>query len=152
MDFIDDNHEDFYEEKLRILKQQGKEDVYYKSVIYTLGICEDTRKNFNKIFNIDKGEINVDSLQEAWQTGISMKVTRLAFNLWNDCKYDSRDDFKNRKTSSLYNVSEIFCCGYANYFITALQIRYPEYFARYKERNMLDKNKDSKKKDRRLER
>jgi len=37
-----------------------------------------------------KGEINIDSLQTAWQTSTSKKTTRLAFSLWNsNNNYDS---------------------------------------------------------------
>lgn len=75
-----------------------------------------------------KGEINIDSLQTAWQTSTSKKTTRLAFNLWNSSNnYDSEEDLENRIVSKRYNVSEIFCCSYAPYFWEAIKIRYPEY-------------------------
>ena len=50
---------------------------------------------FDRVFNLERGEINVDSLSEAWQTGSSEKVTRMAFSLWNECNYDSIEDFEN---------------------------------------------------------
>ena len=61
--------------------------------------------------------------------GSSVKVTRLAFSLWNRCNYDSEEDIENEKVSIYYNVSEIFCCSYAPYFYEAIKLRYPEYTA-----------------------
>lgn len=104
-----------------------KTDVYYKSIVYTLGICETTREHFNNIFNLKTGEINIDSINGAYQTGTSEKVTRMAFSLWNRCNYNSKKDIENEKLSSYYNVSEIFSCSYAPYFYEAIKIRYPEY-------------------------
>lgn len=127
MKFIDNKHREFWNEKLKILEQKGKTDVYYKSLVYTLGICETTRQNFNDIFNIKTGEINIDSLQGAYQTGASEKVTRMAFNLWNNCSYDSEKDIEDNKVSKDYNVSEIFSCSYAPYFYEGIKIRYPEF-------------------------
>lgn len=128
MEFVDDEHEKFWNEKNLIMQEYGKTDVYYKSIVYTLGICETTRNNFNKIFSIENGEINIDSINSAFQTGTSEKVTRMAFSLWNRCNYDSDKDRQKGKVSKYYNPSEIFCCSYAPYFVEALKIRYPEYF------------------------
>ena len=127
MKFIDEEHQDFFERKLNELAQYGKTDVYYRSLIYTLGICETTRDHFNQIFDIKKGEINKDSICAAWQTGTSSKVTRMAFSLWNRCMYDSEEDLEKGEMSSYYNPSEIFCCSYAPYLYEGVKIRYPEY-------------------------
>lgn len=122
--FVDIEHQNFYEQKL---KEIGKSDVYSRALIYTLAICPVTREHFNDIFDLKNGEINIDSLQKGYQTGSSEKVTRLAFSLWNRCNYDCTDDIENDKPSIYYNPSEIFCCSYAPYFWQAIQIRYPEY-------------------------
>lgn len=127
MKFIDDKHQQFYEEKIKEIEKNRKIDSYYRSLIYTLGICETTRMNFNKIFNIQNETINIDSLNEGWQTGSSIKTTRMAFSLWCACMYDSEDNIEKDIKSNGYNVSEIFCCGYAPYFYEAIKIRYPEY-------------------------
>ena len=62
--FIDKEHREFFKEKYNSLQGYRKTDVYYLSLIYLLGIDENTRNNFNKIFDIDKGEINIEALQE----------------------------------------------------------------------------------------
>lgn len=127
MKFINREHELFFVNKLRELFKYKNPDVYYQSLIYTLGVCEVTRDNFNKIFNLKSGEINIDAINSSWQTGTSEKVTRMAFSLWNGCMYDNQEDARNRKMSSFYNPSEIFSCSYAPYFYEGIKLRYPEY-------------------------
>ena len=145
MEFIDDEHEKFWEEKNLIMQKYGKTDVYYKSIVYTLGICETTRSNFDKIFSIENGEINIDSINSAFQTGTSEKVTRMAFSLWNRCNYDSEKDRQKGKISEYYNPSEIFCCSYAPYFVEALKLRYPEYFRVYQNNRTIKVNDTNEK-------
>ena len=127
MKFASKEHQKFWLEKFDEMIQLRKTDVYYKSIIYTLGMCETTRKNFDDIFNLKSGEINIDALQGKYQTGTSKKVTRLAFSLWNGCNFDREQDIENKNLSANYNVSEIFSCSYAPYFYEAIKIRFPEY-------------------------
>lgn len=128
MEFIDKEHELFWKEKNLLLQEYRRTSSYYKALVYTLGICETTRNNFNKIFDIENGEINIDSINDPYQTSTSMKVTRMAFSLFNGCNYDSEEDIETGRISSNYNVSDIFCCSYAPYFFEAIKIKYPEYF------------------------
>ena len=89
MKFINNKHREFWNKKFKEMERLGKADLYYKSIVYVLGICETTRDNFDKIFNLNNGEINIDSINGSYQTSTSEKVTRLAFSLWNRCNYDS---------------------------------------------------------------
>ena len=123
LNFVDESHKNFY---MDILDKYGKLDSYYSSLIYTLGICDETRRYFDQIFDKNDG-INIDSIQYKWQTDTSKKVTRMAFNLFNECIYDSKDEQEKDEKSRHYNPSEIFCCSYAPYFYEAIKIRYPEY-------------------------
>ena len=128
MKFIDNEHKKFFFDKWEQAKEQGKTDVYYKSLIYTLSMCETTREHFNEIFNLNNGEVNLNSIQKGWQTSTSLKVTRMALNLWkHSIVYDSEADIENEQISSHYAPSEIFCCSYAPYFWEGIKIRYPEY-------------------------
>ena len=127
MKFIDSKHIEFFNDKYKELQRLGKIDVYYKSIVYILGICEVTRNNFDKIFDLKKGEININSINGTYQTSTSEKVTRMAFNLWNRCNYDSEEDIEDERVSLKYNPSEIFSCSYAPYFYEGIKIRYPEY-------------------------
>lgn len=124
MKFIDNTHKKFYK---KILNKIGKSDVYRRALIYTLAMCPVTREHFNDIFDLEEGLININSLQAAYQTSTSLKVTRAAFSLWNSCNYDSEQDLENDKVSEYYNISNIFCSSYAPYIYEAIKIRYPEY-------------------------
>lgn len=127
MKFYDEEHKKFWRNKLQEMTILGKTDVYYRSIVYILGICPVTREHFSDIFNLKKGEINIDSLHSAYQTSTSAKTTRMAFSLWNRCLFDSTEDIENEKYSPYYNPSEIFCCSYAPYFYEGIKIRYPEF-------------------------
>lgn len=145
IEFIDYEHEDFYKKHIAELERTGKADVYHKSAIYTLGICETTRSNFNKILNLETDSTNIDSVQSAWQTGTSKRVTRMALNLWNSGNmYENRKAEKEDRVSKNYCVSELFCDGYARYFMQAVKLRYPENFREYQNNKIILLNNDSK--------
>lgn len=88
--FINEAHEKFYYEKL---KEVRKQDAYHKALCYCLGISPDTRRNINSIYDFKTGDIKTECLCEEWQTGSSMKVVRLAFNLYCNTT-PSVDDYK----------------------------------------------------------
>jgi hypothetical protein len=123
--FADEEHKNFYMEHL----QRMKPDVYLRSLIYTLGICHDTRRNFHSIYDGSKRAIIPDAICQTWQTGSSLKVTRLAFQLFTDTAptafMGDEDDIYECKR---YSVSDIFCCSFAPYFFFAIFLRYNEYF------------------------
>ena len=104
--FISDAHEKFYYEKLKEVRYQ---DVYHKALCYCLGISDDTRRNVYRIYDFKTGCVITECLHEGWQTSGSVRVIRMAFNLY--CS----------------GVEDLFCCCYAPYFWQAIQIRYPEY-------------------------
>ena len=127
MVFYNSEHEKFYYEKLGQARYQ---DCYHKALIYILGISEDTRSHFSQIYDIKSGCIKTECLHQGWQTSGSVRVVRLAFNLYTDGT-PSVDDYK-RKAEQIrecreYSVSDIFCCGYAMYFWQGIKLRYPEY-------------------------
>lgn len=88
--FISEAHEKFYYEKL---KEVRKQDAYHKALCYCLGISPDTRRNINSIYDFKTGDIKTECLCEGWQTGSSMKVVRLTFNLYCNTT-PSVDDYK----------------------------------------------------------
>ena len=77
--FISDVHEKFYYEKLKEVRYQ---DVYHKALCYCLGISDDTRRNIKSIYDFKTGCVKTECLQEGWQTSGSVKVVRMAFNLY----------------------------------------------------------------------
>ena len=127
MVFAGREHEAFYYEKLAQARYQ---DCYHQALIYILGISRDTREHFDQIYNIKTGGIRPKCLNEGWQTSGSVKVVRLAFNLYTDVT-PSVDNYK-RKDDQIsecraYSVSDLFCSSYAIYFWQGIQLRYPEY-------------------------
>lgn len=125
--FISEAHEKFYYEKLKEVRYQ---DVYHKALCYCLGISDDTRRNVDSIYDFKTGCVKTECLHEGWQTSGSMKVVRMAFNLY--CNgTPSVDDYTKTEEQvnecRQYTVEDLFCCAYAPFFWQAIQIRYPEY-------------------------
>ena len=125
--FISEAHEKFYYEQLNRVRYQ---DVYHKTLCYCLGISDDTRRNINSIYDFKSGCVKTECLHEGWQTSGSMKVVRMAFNLYCNST-PSVDDYKDAEEQvnecNRYTVEDLFCCTYAPFFWQAVQIRYPEY-------------------------
>ena len=125
--FTSEAHKEFYYEKLKEVRYQ---DVYHKALCYCLGISNDTRNHINSIYDFMTGCIKTECLREGWQTSGSIKVVRMAFNLY--CNgtpsiTDYDDTEEQLDECRQYTVEDLFCCSYAPYFWQAIQIRYPEY-------------------------
>ncbi len=132
MVFANEEHEKFYFEKL---EQARYQDCYHKALVYILGISENTRKYFSQIYDIRSGCIKTECLRQEWQTSSSVRVVRLAFNLYTNgtpgiYNYESRDEQISECRE--YSVSDIFCCDYARYFWQGIRLRYPEYCQKQK--------------------
>ena len=104
--------------------------MHIKALCYCLGISDDTRRNINSIYDFKSGCVKTECLHEGWQTSGSMKVVRMAFNLYCNST-PSVDDYKDAEEQvnecNRYTVEDLFCCAYAPFFWQAVQIRYPEY-------------------------
>ena len=122
--FVDEMHEAFYVQQ----SQKLRPDVYLRCLIYTLGICDVTRRNFNSIYDASDGTINLEAIFHGWQTGSTLKITRLAFQLFTNTTPTAFLDYGGDiDECRRYSVSDIFCCSFAPYFIEAISLRYPEY-------------------------
>lgn len=78
--------------------------MYHKALCYCLGISVDTRRNINSIYDFKTGCVKTERLHEGWQTSGSMKVVRMAFNLY--CNgTPSVDDYT--KTEEQTNITEL---------------------------------------------
>ncbi len=98
--FISDAHEKFYYEKLKEVRYQ---DVYHKALCYCLGISDDTRRNVYRIYDFKTGCVITECLHEGWQTSGSVRVIRMAFNLYcngTPSVSDYEDAEENRWTSA----------------------------------------------------
>lgn len=128
--FISEEHKKFYS---MMLEKSGNADCYHEALFYTLGINPDTRNHVNEIYDFEEGCIQIECIAKGWQTSSSLRVTRLAFNLYADDvpttlleKYEE-DAEKQFNECRKYSVSDIFCCCYGAYFFQAIGLRYPEY-------------------------
>ena len=125
--FRNEKHKRFF---LTYLPKCRYGDVYHAALVYCLGIDEDTRKNVNSIYDFKTGCVKTKCLHEGWQTSGSIKVVRMAFNLYcngTPSVSDYEDTEEQVDECRRYTVDELFCCAYAPYFWQAIQIRYPEY-------------------------
>lgn len=125
MKFIDKEHENFFYGTAKRYKENGGSvDCYVTPMFYLMGLSADTRRQFGTLFNLKERVILQEGLHAGWQTGTSMKICRLAFNLWNGYCYEADEE---DKVSDRYVTDNIFCCSYAEYFFEAIRLRYPEY-------------------------
>lgn len=76
-------HKNFY---LEYLSQCRYKDVYHKALVYCLGIDADTRNHVNRIYDFKSGCVKTECLNEGWQTSGSMRIVRMAFNLYCNSK------------------------------------------------------------------
>ena len=124
--FKNKEHEAFYKENIQKCRYQ---DVYHKTLIYCLGIDRDTRDHIDRIYDFRSGNVIPECLHEGWLTSGSARVIRMAFNLYcNDTPsvYGIKKKDDQLRECKLYNVEELFCCGYARYFWEAIKVRYPD--------------------------
>ena len=101
------------------MNEKKKLDCYNKSIVYLLGLTEETRKNTADIYNIDTGEVEIEGLNKAWQTGTTVIICRLALNLFNGY-YGQLEE-----NSKAYTPESLFCRKeFAPYFYEAIKIRF----------------------------
>lgn len=74
-------HLDFYTEM--VFRTNAERDPYRKSLFYTLGVNQDTRQHINDLYDFDDCGILIEGLEKGWQTSGSLRVSYLAFNLYN---------------------------------------------------------------------
>lgn len=120
--FADRNHESFYLEKLALAESEGKRiDGYFRALVYLCGLTDETRFHFADIFCWTDWSIRPEVLSAGWQTGGTLRVTRLAFNLWNGCGSDDPD---GTEAQSEYLPDNLFCCPFMEYFFEAVRLRF----------------------------
>ena len=127
--FKDEEHKNFYNEKIIEYTKLGRTpDSYSKPLIYLLSLCDDTRRNFDNLYDMQRGSIKPEGLRGGWMTGTTKKICLLAFNLFNGRTQDGRTKVTDELTP--YNLFATDC---AQYFVQAVMLRYPSYFAKKEE-------------------
>ena len=121
MKFRDDDHEKEYIELLQKMNASDR-DVYRKALAYLLTLDTVCSEHIEKMYDFRERCIISECLDGEWQTGTSLKTTRLAFNLFNGGLGWCDDDDK-----CLVTPAEIFGCCLAPFYWEAVKLRYPEY-------------------------
>jgi len=124
MIFMDDAHKGFFFECIN--KTNSANDPYRMALFYTLGLTGETRRNINRLYDFDKRGIIVEGLFDGFQTGTSMKVTRMAFNLYNGFTGDAAHRRKDNQRN--YSPYHIYDTGLMAFFFEAVKLRYPDYY------------------------
>lgn len=122
--FKDKEHENRYFE---ILARMGNRDEYHKAAAYLLSLDIDCYNHVDSLYDFAEHGIRPwGALNQAWQTGTSVKTTRLIFNLWNSRCYDLDTESREIKDSARkYTVDEIFSSSLALWYFEAIKLRYP---------------------------
>lgn len=117
--FHDEQHETSYND---ICSRMKYLDCYHRSLAYLLSLDTVLREHIDAVYDIHEDVIKPEGLNNGFQTGTSLKTTRIAFNLWNGYCSDGDDE---EQPSSNYAPDQIFNCKeYALYYWIAIQIRF----------------------------
>ena len=72
----------------KLISSMKKDDCYHKAVAYLLTLDNVCREHITDLFDLKEDIILFDGLRKGWQTGTSLRTTRLAYSLW--CPADRR--------------------------------------------------------------
>jgi hypothetical protein len=122
--FKDEKHKEFFVKNVE--KTGSQKDPYRKALFYTLGLTNETRSNIDRLYNYKDRCIEFDGLKDSWQTGTSMRVTRLAFNLFNGFNGDigEGDPLDN---PNKYTPYELFDNCLMIFMLEAVKLLYQAY-------------------------
>lgn len=122
--FKNNEHKAFYLEKImEYTKMKRTPDSYVKPLFYLLALSQDTRNNFDNLYDMQSGSIKLEGLRGGWLTGTTKKICLLAFNLYNGYSQDGR-----KKVSEELTPGNLFATDCAIYFGQAIKLRYQQYF------------------------
>ena len=120
--FRDEEHERNYN---FILDMMPYSDIERKALAYLFALDTVCFEHIRDLYDFSDNRILLSGIDKGWHTGTSKRTTRLAFNLFNSFCSDS---IENDLPSVSFTPVELFCSEYAEYYVEALRIRYPEFF------------------------
>ena len=97
--FASPEHRDFF---LDMMSEARRNDCYHRAFFYVMGIAPETRANIRQMFDFKQDCIEPDGMHGGWQTSGTVRVCRLAFNLWNG--------YTDPERSNAYSPEDLFCC------------------------------------------
>lgn len=117
--FQGEMHKKFF---LLYLPECRIEDVYHQALIYCLGISRDTREHVEEIYDFETGCVKTECMSAGWQTSGSLKIIRMAFNLYcngTPTVYEKEGVEGKLKECEHYTVEDLFCCEYKDAYRAA---------------------------------
>lgn len=119
--FVNKFHKEEYDNLLRRMGADER-DTNRAAFAYLVTMDAVCRAHIRELYDFEDGCIHSDALDAAWQTGTSLKTTRLAFNLFTD-------NVAWTDAPERLSPVELFSCDYAPYYWQAIRIRFPQYTA-----------------------
>jgi hypothetical protein len=96
-------------------------DPYRLALFYTLGLMEETRNHIELLYDFeDKSIRHKTGFVGGWHTSMTMRIVRLAFNLYNGCSGEDKEAYA-------FTPYHIFDCNLREYFFEAIRLRYEVY-------------------------
>ncbi len=93
-------------------------DPYREALAYLIALTDDTYNHRHQLYNEEERCIIPEAVKEEWQTGSTLKLTRLAFNLFTASINWCEDGEENYCTPDY-----IFDSSDAPYFVEAVRLR-----------------------------
>lgn len=116
--FKDKKHEANYKHFLK-KANVNQSDNERKALLYILSLYEDIRGRIEDVYNFKESQIRNEGLNKPWQTGSTVRATRLAFNLYNGWCGFTDDEL------SEYTPKNLFCdLENLDYLLLAVKIRF----------------------------
>lgn len=126
--FKDDEHARFFVDKTALTNSMS--DPYRAAFFYVMGILPDTRWHIESLYDFNGDCIKIDGLSQPWQTSGTLKVCRLALNLYNGFHCVGTDwNALEADKDGVFTPYELFATPDAVYMVEGIKIRYLNYFS-----------------------
>ena len=126
MKFRDHEHRLFYQHMFDA--SDNVNDGNHRGLFYLLGLLSETRRNISELYDFERDAILPGGLIQPWHTAGSIRVTRLAFNLFSG--FDGFNGERQIEPRSLYTPDNLFDPSLCEYCLEACRLRY-DYLPRY---------------------
>ena len=136
MKFANNEHRQFFEDMVQKTGTLG--DNYRMAVFYVLGMLPDTRRWINDIYDFNEKTVKYSALKKPWQTSGNIRVTRMAFNLFNG--FEGKIGNRKIDDPKKYTPYLLFDSMNADYFLEAIRMLNGDY--KYQTQTLFA-NKDS---------
>mgnify|MGYP004453827209 CR=1 FL=1 len=81
MKFMNEAHKQFV---MNCILKAGQDDIYHIALFYVLGLSEDCKRNVDTLYDWKSNCVKKLGKKSGWITSTSLKIIRLAYNLFSD--------------------------------------------------------------------